>query len=73
MFALLDRVLLSATETALTRAAGSGRRQPCRGGRVHTHPRVVSRIISAKGRPEFRAVPVMGTDGIGTSGESGSG
>ena len=64
-------MLLSATETALPRVAGGGRRQPRRGGRVYTHPRVVSRMSLAKGRPGFRAVPVMGTDGGGTSGESG--
>ena len=58
---------------ALTRAAGGGRRQPCRGGRVHTHPQVVSWIIPAKGRPGFRAVPEMGADGRGTSGEVGVG
>ena len=66
-------MLLSAAETALTRAAGDGRRQPHRGGRVHTHPRVVSRIIPAKGRPGFRAVSAMGIDGRENSGESGWG
>ena len=73
LFALLGRVLLSATEIALTRAAGGGRRQPCRGGRVHTHPRVASRFIPAKGRPGFQPVPAMGTDGRGNGGESGWG
>ena len=73
LFALLDRVLLSATETALTRAAGDERRQPCRGGRVYTHPWVVSRVIPAKGRPGFRAVSARGTDGRGDGGESGWG
>ena len=58
-----DRVLSSATGTALTRVAGEGRRQPCRGGRVHSYPRVASRVIRATGGPGFRAVPARCADG----------
>ena len=58
-----DRVLSSATGTALTRAAGEGRRQPCRGGRVHSNPRVASRVIRATVGPGFRAVPARCADG----------
>ena len=58
-----DRVLSSATRTALTRAAGEGRRQPCRGGRVLSNPRLASRVIRATGGPGFRVVPARCADG----------
>ena len=64
-------MMSSASETALTSAADGEQRQPCRGGHVHTHPRVVNRIVPAKGRPGFLAVPAMGIDGRENSGESG--
>ena len=58
-----DRVLPSTTGTALTRVAGDGRIQPCRGGRVHNHSRLTGRAIRATDRPGFRTVPALGAGG----------